>query len=54
MVVYFCHQLSDSCDDLSDVYVVLSDIYVDLSDIMSTCQIILLLSLWYYWARARF
>ena len=39
IVAYLCHHLSDN-------YVDLSDLYVDLSDIMSTCQIILLLSVW--------
>ena len=46
---------SDDYVDLSDLYqhsdkdkdVDLSDNYVDLSDIMSTCQMILLLSVWH-------
>ena len=40
MVAYFCHHLWDN-------YVDMSDLYVDLSDIMSTCQIILFLSVWH-------
>ena len=39
--------MSDNDVDLSDNDVDLSDLNVDLSDIMSTCQIILLLSVWH-------
>ena len=39
--------MSDNDVDLSDNDVNLLDLNVDLSDIMSSCQIILLLSVWH-------